>query len=386
MKMRSMIPVLTLAMIMFIATGTVLADLNNGLAAHYPFDGDANDESGNGNHGTLTNMDPATIWIAGKIGQAIDFDGINDIVLVDNDSSLEPSTELTLSAWIRTPTGHWGDDNIISKDARIGSFVSNTPSNGYLLRTGFPEDEILFFAGGFKPSGPDIITVEWLHVVGTYIASTRMAIFINAAQFSERTSNVPSSIPYAGGKLGIGGPFDESFGYFNGAVDDIRIYNRSLSDFEIRDLYYMGSAVKVSLDIKPQSCPNPLNVRSKGKLPVAILGNGDFNVRDIDITTIELNGISPIKSAFEDVTAPAASIDDECFCEVLDPDSFEDLVLKFDRQEIIESLGDVQDGQEITLSLLCKLQDGVTLIRGTDCIVIEDEEEEDDEDEEFVFE
>ena len=330
MKMRSLITVLTLAMIMFIATGTVLADLNDGLAAHYPFDGDANDESGNGNHGTLTNMDPATIWVAGKIGQAIDFDGKDDIVLVDNDPSLEPSPELTLSAWIRTPRGKWGDDWVISKDAKLGSL-----SNGYVLRTGEPEDEILFYVGGIKPHGPDITTDEWLHVVGTYIANTRMAIFINAVEFSERTSGVPSSIPYAGGKLGIGGLFDESqqlgFLYYSGMIDDVRIYNRLLSDFEIRDLYYMGSAVKVSLDIKPQSCPNPLNVRSKGKLPVAILGNWDFDVRDIDIATIELNGISPIKSGFEDVTAPAANIDDECFCEALDPDNFEDLVLKFDR-------------------------------------------------------
>lgn len=388
MKIHRRIAVFTFLITMLMAVAKVSADLNDGLVAHYPFDGNANDVSVYGNHGTPTNMDLAAVWVAGKIGQAVDFDGNDDIIIVNYDPSLEPSTELTISAWLRTPTGRWGDDNIISKDVRIGSFSSNTPSPGYLLRTSNPEDEMLFFAGGFKPHGPPVTTNEWVHVVGTYSGNPkRMALYINADSCfdhpfcSERTDNlVPSSISYTGGNnLGIGGPFDISgFGYFDGMIDDLRIYNRSLSNFEIKDLFYMGSAVKVSIDIKPKSCPNSFNLKSNMQFTVAILGNWDFDVRDIDITTIEFNGLSPIKISYDDVTAPAASINDECFCEKLDPDSFEDLVLKFDTQEIIASLGNVQDGDEIILSLLAKLEDGETLIRGTDCVLIRKRQEKDD--------
>ncbi len=55
-----------------------------------------------------------------------------------------------------------------------------------------------------------------------------------------------------------------------------------------------------TVDIKPQSCPNPLNVKTKGVLPVAILGT-DLDVRNIDISTLRFNGVAPVRSGFEDV-------------------------------------------------------------------------------------
>jgi hypothetical protein len=57
----------------------------------------------------------------------------------------------------------------------------------------------------------------------------------------------------------------------------------------------------VLLDIKPESCPNPINTKSKGVLPVAILGTGDFDVTDIDVASISLEGVDPIRSSVEDV-------------------------------------------------------------------------------------
>lgn len=129
----------------------------------------------------------------------------------------------------------------------------------------------------------------------------------------------------------------------------------------------------VSVDIKPGSCPNPLNVKSKGNLPVAILGTLDFDVRAIDVTSITLNGVAPVRSGYEDVTAPAFKTED-CDCEELAPDSYEDLELKFDTQEIVDSMGDVDDGEEVTLTLTGKLLEsaGGTGIEGVDCVLIKD--------------
>ncbi len=80
-----------------------------------------------------------------------------------------------------------------------------------------------------------------------------------------------------------------------------------------------------------------------------------------------------MKSSYEDVTAPAFKVDD-CDCEELGPDSFEDLELKFDRQEIVDSLGDVNDGEVIRLTLTGDLlqSNGGTGIKGTDCVLIRD--------------
>ena len=60
----------------------------------------------------------------------------------------------------------------------------------------------------------------------------------------------------------------------------------------------------VPVDIKPTSCPNPLNVKSKGVLPVAILGTVDFDVSDIDPATVLLEGVPPLRWALEDVATP----------------------------------------------------------------------------------
>lgn len=261
--MGRMISSLTFLIIMFAATCSVSASLMDGLVAYYPFNGNANDASTNSNDGvvygaTLTNDR------FGNSDSAYSFDG-NDIILVDRHISLEPSTALTLSAWIKNfdiEDGHWdGDDNIISKDAKIGSFVSNDPNNipspGYLLRTSHPEDEILFYAAGYKPEAPHKATTDWLHVVGTYLGGAKEELYINGVKFSERISSnvdpivyVPPSIPYPSvpSDLGIGGPFDNTGGgYFRGLIDDVRIYNRALSGAEILALYNIPEPATVVL-------------------------------------------------------------------------------------------------------------------------------------------
>lgn len=105
-------------------------------------------------------------------------------------------------------------------------------------------------------------------------------------------------------------------------------------------------ALSVTLDIKPGSCPNLLNGigRNKGKavLPVAILGTDDLDVHEIDPETVVLEGVSPLRWSYEDVSTPVDKDNDSCACTEDGPDVYEDLTLKFDRQAIIECLMPVQ--------------------------------------------
>lgn len=126
--------------------------------------------------------------------------------------------------------------------------------------------------------------------------------------------------------------------------------------------------INASLDIKPRSCPNPLNVKSKGVLPVAILGSDDFDVYDIDVASIRLAGVAPIRSSFEDVATPVVD-GSECECTKEGPDGYFDLTLKFKSQEIVAALGDVNDGDILPLTLEGALSDE-TPIEGADCIVV----------------
>jgi hypothetical protein len=123
----------------------------------------------------------------------------------------------------------------------------------------------------------------------------------------------------------------------------------------------------IAIDIKPHSCPNPLNVKSKGVLPVAVLGTEDFDVYEIDVASIELEGVRPIRSDYEDVATP---FDGElCDCHELGADGFEDLTLKFEKQEIVSAIEPVSDREELVLTLTGELFDG-TPIEGQDCVVI----------------
>ena len=125
--------------------------------------------------------------------------------------------------------------------------------------------------------------------------------------------------------------------------------------------------IEVDLDIKPQSCPNPLNTENKGVLPVAILGSADFDITEIDVSTIRLGGVSPIRSNVEDVSTPVNG--EPCECTEEGPDGFDDLALKFDTQDIVETLGEINDGDEIELTLTGALKDG-TPIEGRGCVII----------------
>jgi hypothetical protein len=126
--------------------------------------------------------------------------------------------------------------------------------------------------------------------------------------------------------------------------------------------------IAVDIDIKPRSCPNPLNVKSQGVLPVAILGSEDFDINTIDAVSVRLAGVAPIRSSYEDVAAPLSDKDDECECTTEGPDGYTDLNLKFETQEIVESIGELTNGEVLVLNLTGLLFDG-TAIEGQDCII-----------------
>jgi hypothetical protein len=121
--------------------------------------------------------------------------------------------------------------------------------------------------------------------------------------------------------------------------------------------------IPVTVDIKPGSCPNPFNLASNGVTPVAILGTGDLDVNDIDPVSVELAGVSAIRSAYEDVATPVMD-GNECDCSWEGPDGYMDLTLKF--KTIVDL---VEPEAELVLTLTGVLKDG-TPIEGVDCIIL----------------
>jgi len=127
---------------------------------------------------------------------------------------------------------------------------------------------------------------------------------------------------------------------------------------------------EVAVDVKPGSCPNPLNVKSKGVLPFAILGTEMLDVTHIDPASIRLNGVPALRSSLEDVGTPfmpyVGKQDCSMDCDGSGPDGMMDMTLKFDTQAIVATLGSPADGScavlHLTGNLYQEFDDGAPIV------------------------
>lgn len=136
-------------------------------------------------------------------------------------------------------------------------------------------------------------------------------------------------------------------------------------------------SINVNVDIKPGSWPNPINIKNKGVIPVAICGTEDFDVTMIDPATIEITingvdeGATPLQWNYEDVATPWTGEDGGGHD--LEGDGYIDLSLKFFNQDVVNTLS-LADyiGQTIRLEIKGYLKEefGGTAIEGHDWVKI----------------
>jgi hypothetical protein len=337
----------------------------NGPIAHWKFDegsGSVAYDSAGTNDGTIH----GATWTTGQLVGALDFDGVNDYVEIPDDPSLDITDELTVNAWVK-----------YKKQTETGprDIVWSARHWRYSLRR---HDDIYQFiiydttTGLWQKAETKDITFDkdtWYHLVGTYRNGDKVKIYVNGTlnnEISISTITLNPQTEYI--RVGVAQGLGTGAEWFDGAIDDVRIYDRALSAQEIRDIYVSYPSELLDIDIKPGSCPNPLNVKSKGVLPVAVLGSQDFDVSIIDVASIRLAGVAPIRSGYEDVATPVSDVN-ECECSTEGPDGFDDLIIKFETQEIVDAIGEVDHGDELVLELTGVLSDE-TPIEGSDCVII----------------
>jgi len=195
----------------------------NGLTAHYPLDGNANDIAGT-NNGTLSG---GPLFTAGQIDQAIQFDGVDDYVDCGTGASLDIQDAITLSCWIKVAafTKNWeailakGDNSYrMSRSATTGNsvhFGCNGPTGGNLNATAIMTDD------------------NWHHVACVYDGVNKL-IYIDGREDARVAST--GQINVSTNPLWIGNNSGSTARQLGGLVDDVRIYSRALSDAEVAGL------------------------------------------------------------------------------------------------------------------------------------------------------
>ncbi len=202
-----------------------------GLVGWWAFDEGAGmvayDHSKNKNHGSLENMTEAD-WVDGKVGKCLDFDGVDDNVLTDN-SMLLPNTS-TYTAWFKA-------DSFVDWGAVVSNLKYGAPASGFNI---IPySGKIRVCAGNgtdgytshyFTVSG--LTTGTWYHVAVTY-DGTKFRCYLNGVYRGEWTyalSQISQKFIFGRWDIGYDGY------YFDGLIDEVRIYNRVLTQGEIKAL------------------------------------------------------------------------------------------------------------------------------------------------------
>jgi hypothetical protein len=211
--------------------GTNYSLYDENLVLHMNFDNYTrlNDTSLYGNNGTANG--DVSYTLNGKYDSAYIFDGTGDYINAGNDSSTDITCDMTLSAWVKPNTTTYGNSggNIISRrDNNDGGYFIRHEDGGGLLFQGKGTNEFTASSGSSLSAG------EWAFVTGVY-NQTHAVLYIDGVEdiSSAWTGCINSSFR----NVHIGTSPTSSSRGFNGTIDEVMIWNRSLNVSEISQLY-----------------------------------------------------------------------------------------------------------------------------------------------------
>ncbi len=283
------------------------AALEDGLIAHYPFTGNANDASTNGNNGTVAGAQLTTDR-NGNPNQAYLFNGTSDYINVGQ--GVKPNFPLTITAWIY-PTSTDIEAHTIF---RTGTFNNNGNYNGVLFTYSGRGFTYSFYGKGVYTNANNyrgremvwpptaILSNQWTHVAVAWLDYQTTRFYVNGVLKADRTSGYGNATTIVNtatdGAIGL----QDNPGYpapFKGKLDEIRVYSRELSAAEIQTL-----AVE-----PPQVTIQPPSVTTNASATVSFFANAtgaaplsyqwqfqNTNLNGATGTTLTLTNVMPANS------------------------------------------------------------------------------------------
>lgn len=195
------------------------------LVGYWPMEGNANDASGNGRHGTVIGATLAT----GKFGKCYDFDGTDDYVSVPSDAGLNITGALTLAAWVNV-------DADATAQQMMGVAIKGGYSQYQLKLINSRVAATLYTAAGvrkdyYPSTGPTFALATWFHAAWAYDGADILRFYLNGVQ--------SASIATGHGALATTAKAFE-FGRatasypFKGLIDELMIFSKALPESDIR--------------------------------------------------------------------------------------------------------------------------------------------------------
>jgi len=225
-------------------TQDLTSKTNNGLVAYYKFEGNAKDLSGNGNDGTCSGTTCPT-YTNGKVGSAVNLDGIDDYINILDNPILDfgAETDFTLSLWINRKDFYTEREHLIRKG--LGGFsqhffigleknkiLTNLREYKLVDNSSNPADSVPLSSASLIEQG------KWIFIAATFDRNDKVKIYVNNVLENEASmsqiGNISNNKILEIGSVNEGTSVSE---FFNGKIDELIIFNRSLSADEINQIY-----------------------------------------------------------------------------------------------------------------------------------------------------
>ena len=266
------------------------------------------DATGNGQAGTLTNA----AWTAGKFGNGLSFNGTSALVSVNSSPLLQLTTAMTLEAWVNPDqvTSAWR--TVLKKGSGDYFLFGTSDSNGELVGGSRVAGSILQ-AFGTLPLPANV----WTHLALTFDGAA-MRLYVNGQLVSMAYGE--GTLQTSSNALQIGGD-NVSGAYFQGKIDEVRVYNNALSGDQIR--IDMNTPIIAGGDTQAPTSPTNLTAAgvSGGQIDLSWAASSDnvgvplYRVERFDPRTASRNGTkvfslvgTSTQTSFSDIQLPANTL------------------------------------------------------------------------------
>jgi hypothetical protein len=310
---KKLLGVLALSLLVLGFNGIGNASLTDGLVAYYPFNGNANDESGNGNNGIVHGA-KLTADRFENPNSAYSFNGTNQYIEMPTNISatIEANQTLTIGAWVNI-FGWWSIENrgwfsIVDKYKSSNDF-----GWVFYIYTDGVNDQLAFQTdwstkGTFCTLENNLSKNTWYFVVVTF-TQANATFYLNGKRICQTNTNF--NLPNTDGSLYVGYSPSGGDDYSNGLIDNIRLYNRVLSDSEIIELYTEQSCYNEGFAAAMAACKaNPASCGINVNPGTAVTLTPDLKMH---LPNIQYNTILGIMSIWADLAYDPTKTDGTYF-------------------------------------------------------------------------